>query len=80
MTGFNIEVEGDLIFIKSGRTQHVVLHLVDRGTRWAMAVELTGHSTAEILHGLDQWMAIVQVLIFDGEQGLNDEEATILRG
>ena len=27
VTGFSIEDEGDLIFIKSGRTQHVVLHL-----------------------------------------------------
>ena len=80
VTGFNIEVEGGLIFYKRGRNQHIILHLVDRGTRWASACEIKDKSTAAILQGLDLWLSTFgppQVLIFDGEKGLDDEESNM---
>ena len=33
VTGFNLEVEGDIMFIHHGGVTHPVLHLVDRGVR-----------------------------------------------
>eukprot|EP00435_Cladocopium_sp_Y103_P057491 s245_g19.t2 len=78
VTGFNLEVEGDLIFITHGSI-HTVLHLVDRGTRWSFTCVLPNRTTEAILTGLDQWVSIfgpMQVLIFDGETGLDDPAAT----
>ena len=78
MTGFNLEVEGDLIFITHGSI-HTVLHLVDRGTRWGFTCVLPNRTTEAILNGLDRWVSIfgpMQVLIFDGETGLDDPAAT----
>ena len=80
ITGFNVEVEGDLIFYKTMRKLHPILHLVDRGTRWAAGYLLEDKTTSEILRGLDLWIGTfgpMQVLIFDGEQGLQDDEARI---
>ena len=80
ITGFNIEVEGDLIFYRQNGIMNTILHLVDRGTRWAQAYLINGKTTAHILRGLDMWIGTfgaMQVLIFDGEQGLQDEEARI---
>ena len=34
VTGFNVEVEGDLVFYRYDK-MHTILHMVDRGTRWA---------------------------------------------
>ena len=78
VTGFNLEVEGDLIFIIHGSI-HTVLHLVDRGTRWSFTCVLPNRTTEAILNGLDQWVSIfgpMQVLISDGETGLDDPAAT----
>ena len=60
--GFNIEVEGDLMFYRHQGTQHIVLVLVDRGVRWLATTLFIFGST--------------QILIFDGEQGLDDDEST----
>lgn len=79
VTGFNLEVEGDLIFITHQGASPPVLHLVDRGVRWGFACVLHDRTTASILNGLDQWISVfgpMQVLIFDGETGLDDPAAT----
>ena len=77
VTGFNVEVEGDLVFYRYDK-MHTILHMVDRGTRWAAAYLLQDKTTSQILQGFDQWLSTFgppQVLIFDGEQGLKDDEA-----
>lgn len=79
VTGFNVEVEGDLVFYRHHGTQHTILHLVDRGVRWASAWVIPDKTTPSILTGLDQWIGIfgpMQVLIFDGELGLDDDQST----
>ena len=79
VTGFNVEVEGDLIFYRHQGSQHVILHLVDRGVRWASAWVIPDRTTESILTGIDQWISTfgpMQVLIFDGETGLSDDQAT----
>ena len=58
VTGFNLEVEGDIVFISHGGVTHPVLHLVDRGVRWAYATVLKDKSTASLLEGLDQWLTV----------------------
>ena len=78
VTGFNLEVEGDIMFIHHGGVTHPVLHLVDRGVRWGFATVLPDKSTESLLNGLDQWLTVfgpMQVLIFDGETGLDDPAA-----
>ena len=32
--GFNVEVEGDILFITLAGTKYTFIHLVDRGVRW----------------------------------------------
>lgn len=79
VTAFNLEVEGDLIFITHQGESPPILHLVDRGVRWSFACVLADRTTTSILNGLDQWVTVfgpMQVLIFDGETGLDDAAAT----
>ena len=77
--GFNVEVEGDILFITLGGTKNVFLHLVDRGVRWNATKVIRNRQTTELLEAIDSsWISIfgpMQVLIFDGETGLNDDEA-----
>ena len=79
VVGFNVEVEGDILFITLAGTKYTFLHLVDRGVRWESTHVLSNRTTPELLEGIDAcWVRIfgpMQVLIFDGETGLNDEEA-----
>ena len=78
--GFTIELEGDLMFYRHQSNMRIVLVLVDRGVRWTSTVVVPDKSTPTLLQAFDtSWVAIFgppQVLIFDGEAGLNDEEAT----
>ena len=78
--GFNLEVEGDLMFCRINGVQRIVLVLVDRGVRWTATRVIESKSTPSLLDALDQsWIAVfgpMGVLVFDGETGLNDEEAT----
>ena len=80
IVGFNIEVEGDLMFYRHHGKQHIVLVLVDRGVRWCATAPVSDRSTSTLLTNLDRaWISIfgpMQVLIFDGEGGLDDEEST----
>ena len=77
--GFNVEVEGDILFITLSGTKHMFLHLVDRGVRWEATKVIANRTTTELLEAIDSsWISIfgpMKVLIFDGETGLNDEEA-----
>ena len=78
--GFNIEVEGDVMFVRHKGVQNAILVLVDRGVRWSATGILTSRQTTELLTGIDRiWTSIfgpMQVLIFDGETGLDDDEST----
>ena len=47
--GFNIEVEGDLMFYRHKGTQQVILVLVDRGVRWTSSRVIENKSTPAIL-------------------------------
>ncbi|CAE7203568.1 RE1 [Symbiodinium sp. CCMP2592] len=80
IVGFNIEVEGDLMFYRHQGKQHIVLVLVDRGVRWCATALVSDRSTNTLLTNLDRaWISVfgpMQVLIFDGEGGLDDEEST----
>ena len=58
ITGFKIEVEGDLVFYKSTGKLHPILHLVDRGTRWAAGYLLNDKTTSELVRGLGLWLGI----------------------
>jgi len=79
VVGFNVEVEGDILFITLAGTKYTFLHLVDRGVRWESTKVLDNRTTPELLTAIDTcWVSIfgpMKVLIFDGETGLNDEEA-----
>lgn len=57
VTGFNLEVEGDLIFITHGSI-HTVLHLVDRGTRWSFTCVLPNRTTEAILNEWSRPMGV----------------------
>ena len=78
--GFNIEIEGDLMFIRHKGTQHILLVLVCRGVRWTCATCITDKRTGTLLTAIDNhWVAVFgppQILLFDGETGLDDEEST----
>ena len=73
VVGFNIEVEGDLMFYRHHGTQHIILVLTDRGVRWTSTAVIPDKSTATLLTALDQVLISIfgppQVLIFDGETG-----------
>ena len=79
--GFNIEVEGDLMFFRHKGSQCILLVLTDRGVRWTAVAPIPNRSTSTILSALDKvWMAVfgpMQILIFDGEHALDDEESTM---
>ena len=78
--GFNIEVEGDLMFYRHQGTQYIILVLVDRGVRWLATTLVSDRTTSTLLTGLDRaWTSLygpMQILIFDGETGLDDDEST----
>ncbi|CAE7581720.1 RE1 [Symbiodinium sp. CCMP2592] len=78
--GFNIEVEGDIMFCKLRGVQHAILVLVDRGVRWTSVGLLPSRQTTDLLSSIDRtWIAIfgpMQVLVFDGESGLDDDESS----
>ena len=78
--GFNIEVEGDLMFYRHQGSQHIILVLVDRGVRWLATALVCDRQTSTLLTAIDRvWTAVygpMQILIFDGETGLNDDEST----
>ena len=80
VVGFNVEVEGDLMFVKHAGDQHIVLVLTDRGVRWTSTALVSDRRTSTLLDAFDTvWVAIFgppQVLLFDGEAGLNDDEST----
>ena len=79
--GFNIEVEGDLMFYKHQGSQHIILILVDRGVRWTAATLVPDRQTPSLCTGIDRaWISIygpMQILLFDGEGGLDDDESTL---
>ena len=78
--GFNVEIEGDLMFVRHKGVQHILLVLVCRGVRWTSATCVTDKQTRTLISALDScWVAVFgppQVLLFDGETGLDDEEST----
>ncbi|OLP83040.1 hypothetical protein AK812_SmicGene36245, partial [Symbiodinium microadriaticum] len=80
VVGFNIEVEGDLMFYRHQGKQHIIVVLVDRGVRWTATALASNKQTDTLLTCIDQmWLAIfgpMQVLVWDGETGLDDEEST----
>ena len=80
IVGFNIEVEGDLMFCRHQGRQNVLLVLADRGVRWVATTLVADRQTSTLLTGIDtSWISIfgpMQVLLFDGESGLDDEEST----
>ena len=78
--GFNIEVEGDLMFYRHQGQQQIILVLADRGVRWITTSLVADRQTATLLTALDvSWVSVfgpMQVLVFDGETGLDDDEST----
>ena len=78
--GFNIEVEGDLMFCRLNGQQHIVMVLVDRGVRWTCTSVVESKTTPCLLNALDTaWIAVfgpMGVLVWDGETGLDDDEST----
>ena len=79
--GFNIEVEGDLMFYRHQGTQFIILVLVDRGVRWLATALVPDRQTSSLLTAIDRaWVAIygpMQIMIFDGETSLDDDESTL---
>ena len=78
--GFNLEVEGDLMFCRINGQQRIVMVLVDRGVRWTCTAVIENKTTPCLLNALDAaWIAVfgpMSVLIWDGETGLDDDEST----
>ena len=68
------------MFYKHQGKQHIIVVLVDRGVRWTATALASCKQTDTLLTCIDQmWLAIfgpMQVLIWDGETGLDDEEST----
>ena len=77
--GINVEAGGEILFIIFSGTKHVSLHLLDRVVRWEPTILIRNRTTAELLEAIDSSLISIfgpmQVLISDGESGLNDEEA-----
>ena len=77
--GFNIEVEGDLMFVRHKGIQNIILVLVCRGVRWTCATCVADRQTSTLLTSIDlHWVSVFgppQVLLFDGETALDDDEA-----
>ena len=72
---FNHAVEGDLMFY----SEHIIFHLVDKCIRWEAAVEIKDRECHTLLGAISVlWIAIhgaMGTLIFDGETGLQTDEA-----
>ena len=66
-TKFNDQVEADLMFYK----KHIVLHMIDRCTRWHGGKVVTGKTMEELIPAIDEvWVAIhgpMKEFIIDGE-------------
>jgi hypothetical protein len=78
--GFNKEVEGDVIFFNWKGDEHKFMHLVCRGVRWQACMGVETRTTPDLLEALDLWVGIfgpMEILIFDGETSLDDDEATL---
>ena len=75
---FNQEVEMDLLFVGTC----VILHMIDRYTRWSVAIAIPDRSTQSLLNGIrDGWInkyGSPNELISDQEGGLNEYAAAIL--
>ena len=70
---FNAEVECDLLFIY----KYIIMHFVDRCTRWHHAVVVPDKHAISLTNGIDTWHRIhgsMQTLIVDGERGLTIAE------
>ena len=80
ITGFNHEVEGDLMFVRHQGPMQAVFVLTDRGVRWTAALHVPDKKTPTLLNALDQmWVAVfgpMSVFIMDGETGMDDPEST----
>eukprot|EP00439_Symbiodinium_sp_Y106_P057262 s2270_g8.t1 len=78
--GFNLEIEGDLMFVRHKGKSNIILVLVCRGVRWTSATCVPDRQTSTLLMAIDsQWVSIFgapQILLFDGETGLDDDEST----
>ena len=75
---FNQEVETDLVFVGT----YVILHTIDRCTRWSVAIAIPDRSTQSLLNGIrDGWTnkyGSPNELISDQEGGLNEYAAAVL--
>ena len=72
---FNAQVECDLMFVK----QYIIMHFVDRCTRWHHALEVKSKDHEEMIFGIDDWCRIhgpMKELISDNEGGIVKSEAT----
>lgn len=74
---FNDAVQVDLCFVRD----HILLHVIDEATRWAMAEEIQDKTTASVLRALTKsWLRIYgapKVLIMDQEGAMSSEEGGI---
>ena len=70
----NAKVETDLIFWQD----YIIIHFVDRATRWQSASLVPSRSAADLVAALDKsWVKLfgpVKELIMDGETSLASEE------
>ena len=77
--GFDVEVNGDIIFLKVGGRENRPVQFVDRGARWEFAKEVHSRTTSEVTNAIDEMCITIlgqkKVLILDCEIGLNDEKA-----
>ena len=74
-TQFKHQVGLDLMFYK----KHVILHMIDRCTRWYAAVIILSKDSAAIIAAIhDTWVSIhgaMQELIVDGEKAIESWQA-----
>jgi len=74
-TRFNHQVELDLLF----HGKHIILHMVDRCTRWHAAVEIPDKTMASIVTGIQSlWVSLhgsMSELIVDGESAVKSWQA-----
>ena len=74
-TRFNESVEGDLLFYK----QAVIMHLLDRCTRWHAGRPVNSKAEQELLDAIHTiWISVfgpMTTLYFDGEAGLSTDSA-----
>ena len=69
-TTFNQQVECDLMFYE----KHIILHMVDRATRWHAALEVQGRTMEHLIAGIDAcWVGLhgpMKEFIMDGETAI----------